>query len=167
MVSPYHWIRTSNNLFLGTGTTQTVYDQTFTIPAGGILKKVIVYGVDISGFQKGNSETGVGIWNLTQNIQITSGPNNNRLIFNSTRRIPQAVTAVLTGINNQYTSYLNAGDNECGVDQECSYGKSTDVASWTVRALMAFHGSAGGLNASFGLGQCQCTISVGMLYYKP
>ncbi len=165
MVSRYHWIRTSNNLFLGSGTTQTVYDVTFNIPAGGILKKVIGYGFDISGTQSGNTNLGIGVWNLTQDIRISSGPNNNRIIFVSARRLPMVTTAYTFSFTNEYTSYMNAGDNECSFDQECSYGKSTDPNPWTVRALMAFHSAPGGQNANFGLGKCQFTGSVGMLYY--
>ena len=165
MVSRYHWIRSANNLFLGTGSAQTVYDHTFTIPAGGILKKVIVNNIDISGTQSGNSNLGIGVWNLTQDISITSGPNNNRIIYQAARRIPFVCTAYLKGFTDEYTSYMNAGDNECSVDQECSYGKSTDVASWTVRALMAMHSAPGGQNITFGIGKGQVTINVGVLYY--
>lgn len=165
MVSRYHWLRVSNNLFLGTGSAQTVYDNTFTIPAHGILKKIIVYGVDIAGTQSGNSNLGIGVWNLNMYFTVTSGPDNNRILYTSTRRIPFQCTAYLKGFTDEYTSYMNAGDNECGVDQEYSLGKSTSTSSWTIRALMALHSAPGGQNITFGLGKGSVTISVGVLYY--
>jgi len=165
MVSRYHWLRSSNNLFLGAGTTQTVYDHTFTIPAGGILKKFIAYETEIVGTQSGNSNLGIGVWCLNQYFTVTSGPNSPRILFTSTRRIPFVATAYLNGFTNEYTSYMNAGDNECGVDQECSLGKSTDPNPWNIRALMAMHSAPGGQNANFGIGKGSVTISVGVLYY--
>jgi len=165
MVSRYHWIRTSNNIFLGAGTTQTVYDVTFNIPAHGILKKIIVYGVEIIGTQSGNSNLGIGVWTLQQFWTVTSGVNNNRILYTTTRRIPFVATAYLKGFTDEYTSYMNAGDVECGVDQEYSLGKSTDNVAWTIRGLMAIHACPGGQNANFGLGKGSSTISAGVLYY--
>lgn len=165
MVSRYTWLRNSNNIFLGSGTAQTVYDHTFTIPAHGILKKIIVYGTEIVGTQSGNSNLGIGVWCLNMYMTVTSGPDNNRILYTSTRRIPFQCTAYLKGFTDEYTSYMNAGDNELGVDQEYSLGKSTSTSSWTIRVLMAMHAAPGGQNANFGIGKGSSTISVGVLYY--
>jgi len=165
VVSRYHWLRVSNNIFLGAGTAQTVYDHTFTIPAGGILKKFIVYGTEIMGTQSGNSNLGPGVWCLNYYFTIDTGPNAPRQLYTTTRRIPFVVSAYTKSFVDEYTSYMNAGDNELGVDQECSYGKSTDPNPWNVRALIAMHSAPGGQNANFGLGKASSTIIVGMLYY--
>lgn len=165
MVSRYHWLRVSNNLFLGAGTSQTVYDQTFTIPAGGILKKILLNGVEIIGTQSGNSNLGIGVWTLQMFFTVTSGPDNNRKLYTSTRRIPFQCTAYTFGVTNEYTSYMSAGDNECGVDQEYSLGKSTSASAWTIRLLIAMHACPGGQNANFALGKGSVTMTGNVLYY--
>lgn len=165
MVSRYHWLRVSNNLFLGSGTAQTIYDHTFTIPAGGILKKIIVYGMEIVGTQSGNSNLGIGVWTLNYYFTVTSGPDINRQLYTTTRRIPFQTTAYTKSFVDEYTSYMSAGDTELGVNEKYSLGKSTSTSSWNIRALMSMHAAPGGQNANFGIGKGSATSIVGVLYY--
>lgn len=81
----------------------------------------------------GIDHTYVPGWTVQQIVEITTGPNANRIIYRSGRRIPFFVTAYSDGFINTYTTFLTAGDLELGIDQKCSYGLASDTSSWNVQ----------------------------------
>lgn len=167
MVSRYHWLQTSNSGFLGSGTIQSLMFNDITIPAGGILKKFILNKMKIIGMQTGTSNQGFNTWVCNENITIVSGPNNPRVLYEGNRRIPMAPVAYLQGFTNNWTCYYNAGDDELGVNQECSYGKATDLAAWNIRFNVAIVGlTAAGMNSNFPSNTGEFTVQAKALYFK-
>lgn len=167
MVSRYHWLTTQASGFLTSGTVQGLMFNTVTIPAGGILKKFILNKMKILGMQTGTSNQGFETWVQQQTVEITSGPNNPRTLYEAYRRIPMAPVAYLQGFLNNWTCYYNAGDDELGVNQECSYGKSTDPLSWNVRFTVSLVGlTSAGMNSNFPSNTGEFTVQAKALYFK-
>lgn len=136
MVSRYHWLTQSVDTFpLANSSLITVFDKTYTIPAGGILKKFLMHNVQFGGLTHGNAYTEVPLWCMEHVVTILNGPAVNRIIYKSGRKIPFNVSFYTESFINVYATYLTAGDLELGFDQKCSYGKESDTAAWQVRVL--------------------------------
>lgn len=85
----------------------------------------------------GQDHTYVPGFTVQQIVQITSGPNVNRILYRSGRRVPFFVTTYAEAFVNKYTTYVTAGDLELGFDQKCSYGHSSDAAAWNVQVTIS------------------------------
>lgn len=167
MVSRYHWLTAQNSGFLAGGTIQLLLNQTLVVPAGGILKKILFKQCEIRATQSGTDEKGFNVWNMYETVDITAGPNSPRSIFSATRRIPMAPVAYLQGFVNKWACYYNAGDNELGVDQQCSYGKLTDTTAMSINIQMKLVGlTAAAMNSNFPGNQGEFTCFAKLLYFK-
>jgi len=164
MASRYHWLQFGIDTAWPVGPSAFIHQADVTIPAGGIVKKIIFNNTIIQGVQSGSQKTGVGIFSLNRQVSITSGPYSPRVIFASVYRIPAMVTSILVGLVNEFTAWHCAGDRECGDELQCSYGKSSDVASWNVRITHSFVNYAPSYNTAMSQGR----VAVGgrLLYYK-
>lgn len=167
MVSRYHWLTAQTSGFLPGGTIQSLMFNDVTIPAGGILKKFILNRMKILGLQSGTTNQGMNTWVMQQNVTIVSGPNSPRILYESHRRIPATAVTISAVAINFYTGYFNAGDDELGVNQECSYGKATDTSPWNIRFNVALVGlTAAGMNSNFPSNTGEYTVQAKALYYK-
>lgn len=167
MASRYHWIQTSQSGFLTSGTIQSLMFTTVTIPAGGILKKFILNKMKLIGKMDGTDNQHVMPWVMQQTVDIATGPDSPRTLYESYRRIPLSAVTISAAVINFYTGYYVAGDDELGVNQECSYGKLTSTSSWNVGFNVALVGlTAAGFSSSFPSNTGEFTIQAKCLYYK-
>jgi hypothetical protein len=138
VVSRYHWLSQGINTDpLPSTSVFNLLQKTYTIPAGGILKKFLLHNVQLGGLIRGTDDTYVPVWNCIQLVKILTGPNANRIIYRSGRRVPCFPVAILSGVQNKYSTYVSAGDLELGIDQKCSYGLASDTSSWTVQVTIS------------------------------
>lgn len=163
MVSRYHWLDASIDTSWPSGSIAVIMNQTVTVPAGGILKKVLFKECLMVGKQTGTSDTALTPWGVIQDVTITSGPNVNRKVMSTTRRVPMVFSAYLQGFANDWVAFHSAGDNELGVDQQCSFGKASDVANWNINVTVKTNTQIPGQSTSItGRVQFWCRL----LYYK-
>lgn len=159
MVSRYHWLTGGVSVSGAVPlTTQTV---NAVIPAGGIIKRFQLRNCNIAGYNTGLDDTyrRIGAW--SEQVSFTAGPMINRVIYSSTRMIPQqASNFVNTGVP-VHEYYVNAGDNEMAFNQRCSYGLAsgpTQTLTFVGRYIIEAGSSSGTLQGNF-----QFTFAV--LYY--
>lgn len=164
MVSRYHWLSANASGTVPGSSVATLLDTEVTIPAGGILKKVLIDRTYVAFKQTGTSDTAIAPWTMLQECHISSGPNVNRVLFQGYRRVNMAPVAYLQGFTNTWTAWHQGGDNEFGANRECSYGKLTDALSWKVLIQMHLIQILAGQSVSIAASQfsAQCRF----LYYK-
>lgn len=164
MVSRYHWLQFGADIGWPAGPSATISNDTLTIPAGGILKKIIWNTNIVQGIQSGSQNTSIGMFGVSRSVSITSGPNNGRVIFNADYAIPLAVTSIISGLQNQFTAWHNGGNKELWDELECSYGKAADPANWTIRIIQSLVNYYGTYSTSVQTGRVALTGKA--LYYK-
>lgn len=160
----YTWVRTSTSE-AGAITTGTHMTLTLTIPAGSILKKYLIYG---NSLQARNSAAGfdsIAPLQATQKITIGSTRIGARQIFYSVRRIPFEAVAIydVATLERVYTQYFNAGDDELGVDEKCSYGRETDTSD----LIIEYENALENYNALGTVGVGIYSRQFAALYYTP
>jgi hypothetical protein len=128
MVSRYHWVTAGIDAQFN-GFLPAAQSNPMTIPAGGVLKRFQARRCKFGARSIGTDENFIFDLAVNWEIHFTSGPNNGRDIFQSTLDIPfEAGTFVpITGYSRW--AYWHAGDRELGVNEGCSYGKSSGAAA--------------------------------------
>lgn len=139
-------------------------DQDFSIPAGGIVKKILINNVQMQGKQEGTTNTAVNCWYWYYLMRIIGGPNNNRIVYESARSIPMVVSTISTTVIEFYTGWYNAGEKELGVNEKMSYGKSSDTLPWKINFSIKNVGIAS-QNTTFPISKSFYTIQAKVLYY--
>lgn len=120
-----HWIFTSRDDAYAGDTV--IGNMDLAIPAGGTLHRFLVRGVRITGFSQGNNPNRVVPLSLVMTVDIVAGQYSPRNIYRTSRAIPFEFSAVQTSISpdKEYTQYVLAGDNECGINEKTAYGTSS------------------------------------------
>ena len=160
-MSRYHWLNTSyDQAWPAGGGTLTNLDV--VIPAHATMKRFVVRNTGIQGVG-----TGIGfdmVVNLFWlcSIDIVAGQYSPRNLFGTQRAIPAQVVALYDTPTTQrvYTHYVNAGDNELGINEKASYGLTTG-GTFTVRLATSIHKQAGALSIISGRAQAEFKV----LYY--
>jgi hypothetical protein len=139
MAGVYHWEKPSVSGAGGIFGTP-IPPVSFTIPAGGVLKKFVLINSLMLGEASHRDFDSVGTAGFRVSFFYQPAGMLPRNIYSSSRRIPTSATALYDPLTAEriYTAYWSAGDNELGVDQQCSYGKSSDVFPATVSAEMSW-----------------------------
>lgn len=161
MASRYHWL-TGGVSILGAIPSDT-QNTDIVIPAGGVIKKFLTREWTVAAQKQ--SSTNVGLvrpYYISQRVFFTAGPNINRNIFLSYRRVPTFWTAFEAVAVPVYDFQINAGDDELGFIQECSYGKSSGP-SQTLRFQNRFTPGSGNYAGDLTPGTYQYNFAV--LYY--
>ena len=128
MASRYHWV--SGGVSISGAIPSATQTTNIAIPAGGIVKRFIGRGWTISAQKEATTYLGlVRPYYQSMDVFFSSGPNLNRHIYQSNRRIPCFWTAFEAVAIPVYDFQVNAGDNELGFNQRCSYGKSGGAAA--------------------------------------
>lgn len=163
MASRYHWSQFGIDTAWPAGPSALIHTANITIPHGATVKKILFNNTIIQGVQSGSQKTGVGIFSLNRQVQITSGPYSPRTIFAAVYRIPAICMNTTVSLVNEFTAWHCAGDRECGDELECSYGKSSDTLDWNVRVTHSFVNYAPSYNTAVSQGR----VAVGgrLLYY--
>lgn len=161
MASRYHWL-TGGVSILGAIPSAT-QNTDIVVPAGGVIKKFLTRGWTVAAQKQ--SSTNVGLvrpYYIFQKVYFTAGPNINRVIYSSNRRVPTFWTAFEAVAVPVYDFQINAGDVELAFNQECSYGKSSG-GSQTLRFQNAFFPGSGSYAGDLTAGTYQYNFAV--LYY--
>jgi hypothetical protein len=141
MAGVYHWdrnVRSASGAILET----PIPPVSVTIPAGGVLKKFVLIDSLMIGEASHRDYNSVGTVGFSIAVDYQAAGTLPRNIYRSSRRVPTSATALYDPLTAEriYTAYWGAGDNELGVDQQCSYGKSSDLFPATVTAEMGWTG---------------------------
>lgn len=165
MVSRYHWVTLQSSGFFSSGSIQTIMFADATIPAHAILKKILFNKNQITARQQGGTEKGVNVWQVLQSVRVSSGPNNNHILWEAYRKVPMAVCVDTSPSPEVRNAYYFGGDDDFGVNEQCSIGKSTDAANWTVHVDVSLVGLNDGSNVNFSIGAGSYSCQVKFLYY--
>lgn len=128
MASRYHWLTAGVdaqfNLALPTAQANAI-----ALPAGAQMKRFIIRQCFWQATNNGTGGNNAFDISIRWNVKFTAGANINRVIWQSYRHVPFTAT-IFTPISGSNTWWWSgAGDNELGVDQKATYGKSTDPAA--------------------------------------
>jgi hypothetical protein len=123
-VAGFHWITSTNNTYTWPGVSHNLGPADIVIPAGGLLRKVLVKQNVVNFTQTGNGYLVVGTWYVSQVIQFSGTAYAGRHIFDRYNRLPSNLSCVydVPATERIYTSYVNAGDETMGVNEKMSYG---------------------------------------------
>jgi len=165
MASRYHWLLFGlSGSYSGSGSSQTLSDDTISIPVGATVKKIISAGNYVAFAQTGSGYQAIQPFSIGCQAQIVGGPNNGRTIYNI-RNAMQMNASPNDDIAPafRYTAYHIAGDREIGFDAQMSYGKSSDTLPWSIRLIFSVSAIIAGYQSSV-VGYRQ--IAGRILYYK-
>jgi hypothetical protein len=161
MASRYHWVTGGVSI---AGTIPSAAQNTsLVIPAGGIVKKFLTRNWSIAAQKQASSNVGLvrPYW-VRQHVEFTAGPNINRAIYDSAKRVPTFWTAFEAVAIPVYDFQVSAGDVELAFSQQCSYGKSSGP-SQTILFQTSFLAGSGTYAADLNSGTFQYNFAV--LYY--
>jgi hypothetical protein len=119
---------------LGTPTLSSNVITSLDLPAGAILKKVLVRNTFVGLFCSGLDHTAVQPMYLSLEIKLIGGPHNNRIIRQSDYDVPFEVTSDFAVGVTTYVCWWHASDGQLGVNQKTSYdmGPSPTSVDFTV-----------------------------------
>lgn len=159
----YHWLNAGYTL--GFSPFQVLSpDLLLDIPAGSTLKRFILHDCNIGAFTSGTDVNRVcSLW-ANYTLDIISGQYAPRQLFHTTRAVPHQVVGfhdVLTA-QRVYTVSAQAGDNELGFNQRCSYG-TADGPGFRVRLRTLI----GNHPVGFGFPPGTAEAVLSLLYFTP
>lgn len=140
----YHWVTTNHSEF-GTLPSHNAGPLTLIGPVGGILKRFQVRHSSLLARATGIDYSAIApySWTHTWTFNETGSPT--KTIFDSEVACPMEVTSFysVSRVQEVTSAWYSGGDREFGVNQKCSYGKSTSPFSPLVNYTAGLFGGAG------------------------
>lgn len=129
-MTSYHWL-TGGISTTWTNTTPPNHSDSFSIPAGGEVRKVLVNKFQISGVQTGQNYNIIAPFHIQTTATFTAGPHSGRQVAGLYCRIPGQITALYDPLTAQriYTQYFWGGDETFLVNEKMAYGTRSGAAA--------------------------------------
>lgn len=144
-----HWLQGGLDGTWTAGSAQPAIN--LAIPAGGIMKRFLMRAMSFQGYSTGVGFNAPAPLRLTMTVDITTGPDAPRNIYETMRVIPSRYVALYDNATLQrvYTQYIEGGDNELAFNQRCSYGTRAGPG-FNVRLTMGVFPLGGALTTPAG-----------------
>lgn len=163
----YHWV-TDGSSAAGAIPPQTVGPFSLIGPLNSIAKRFQVRGCSLVARTGSAFGDGFGPYTWTHDFDFNQGALPTRRIYHSVRGIPMTVAATgdFSLHSERYLASWWSGDEELGVNQRCSYGKSTLPTSPSITYTGGIFGGSGWGGDAVDAGGIW-SIQVAALFYVP